>query len=87
MYKVVAEFADMHDNGHIYRVGDTFPHSDMTVSPTRIKELLSTSNRRNMSLIAEVEEMQVEEKLVEDRASQDDEAPKPKRRGRKKESE
>lgn len=53
MYKVIADFADMQDGGHVYHAGDTFPRDGHEVNPSRLSVLLSNSNRLNQPLIAE----------------------------------
>lgn len=54
MYKVVELFTDLQDNGYLYRVGDTFPHSGMTVDEKRLRELSGKDNRRGKPLIEQV---------------------------------
>ena len=73
MYKVIRFFTDLQDKGHAYRVGDTFPREGVEVSPERLKELATSKNKRGVPVIEEVEvEVTTEE------------APKPKRKPRKK---
>lgn len=43
-YKVVNAFADAHDNGHTYNVGDNYPRVGMEVSVSRFEELSTTKN-------------------------------------------
>lgn len=62
-YKVIEAFVDLQDNGHVYHVGDKFPHDDTVVSEIRINALLSKNNRRKMPLIEKIEEVEVEEVL------------------------
>ena len=61
MYKVLAYFTDLQDNGHPYNEGDTFPRFGLTVTENRLKELSTTNNRRGIQLIQFVEQ-EVEEK-------------------------
>lgn len=61
MYKVLAYFTDLQDNGHPYNEGDIFPRFGLTVSEKRLKELSTTNNRRGIQLIQFVEQ-EVEEK-------------------------
>ena len=56
MYKVIQFFTDLQDKGYAYRVGDTYPRGGMTPTKERIAELSSTSNKRGVKLIEEVEE-------------------------------
>ena len=50
-YKVVHKFKDLQDNGHIYKVGDTYPRNDVTVSKDRLNELKTSKNKIGISLI------------------------------------
>lgn len=59
MWRVMVDFADLQDNGHVYHVGDKFPHSG-TVEPGRTAELASSNNRRGFPLIEEVVSSQPE---------------------------
>ena len=56
MYKVLAYFTDLQDNGHPYNEGDTFPRDGLTVTQARLNELSSTRNRRKIKLIELVED-------------------------------
>ena len=62
MYKVISDFADLQDNRHVYKTGDTFPRGGVTVSEERFAELSSDKNKRGFPLIKKVEE---EKKPVE----------------------
>lgn len=53
MYKVIHGFADMKDDGYVYRVGDEFPRLGFSVSDNRIAELLSSTNRLGIPLITQ----------------------------------
>lgn len=55
MYKVIKLFADLHDNNHVYNVGDTFPREGITVTESRIEELAGSNNKQGVPLIAKVE--------------------------------
>lgn len=56
MYKVIKLFADLHDNNHVYNVGDTFPREGITVTEGRIAELAGSNNKQGVPLIAKIEE-------------------------------
>ena len=56
MYKVIKLFADLHDNNHVYNVGDTFPREGITVTEGRIAELAGSNNKQGVPLIAKEEE-------------------------------
>lgn len=56
VYKVIAYFEDLQDNGRPYNVGDVFPVDGNTVTAERLAELASTQNRRHIPLIEEVAE-------------------------------
>ena len=73
-YKVLTRFVDLQDANHLYKAGDTFPRSGLTVSADRIAELSSSSNRRGIPLIEEVQAKVEKTEPVEDA---------PKKRGRK----
>lgn len=61
MYRVVVAFADLNDNKHEYKVGDTFPRNGLKVPDARIEELSTGKNRRGIPLIV-LEESKTEEK-------------------------
>lgn len=63
MYKVLAYFTDLQDNGHPYNEGDIFPRDGLTVTEARLDELSSTRNRRKIKLIELVED-KVEQKYT-----------------------
>jgi hypothetical protein len=50
----------MQDNNFAYNVGDEYPRKDLSVLPSRIKELAGSKNRQGCPLIEEIPE--VEEK-------------------------
>lgn len=54
MYQVIKRFVDICDNGHVYHVGDEYPHHMNSVSMTRINELASDKNALGEPLILEV---------------------------------
>ena len=56
MYKVIKLFADLHDNNHVYNVGDAFPREGITVTEGRIAELAGSNNKQGVPLIAKIEE-------------------------------
>lgn len=56
MYKVIESFADIQDNRHVYKAGDSFPRGGVIVSEERIAELSSDKNRRGKPLIEKAEE-------------------------------
>lgn len=51
MYKVIRAFVDLQDDRFMYNVGDEYPRNGLTVSDSRVKELLSGNNRSGMALI------------------------------------
>ena len=61
MYRVIKHFTDMQDNNFAYQVGDEYPRKNLSVLPSRIKELASSKNRQGQPLIEEISE-KVEEK-------------------------
>lgn len=46
----------MQDNNFVYNVGDEFPRKNLSVLPSRIKELAGSKNRQGVPLIEEVPE-------------------------------
>lgn len=50
-YKVVKDFKDLKDNGHVYRAGDSFPRFGVKVGEDRIAELSTKNNMRKTVLI------------------------------------
>lgn len=52
-YEVIKDFSDSTDNKFVYRAGDTFPRSGLSVSEARIAQLLSGDNMRGVPLIRE----------------------------------
>ena len=95
MYKEIKFFRDLKDNGHVYKVGDTFPRDGVEVSDARLSELSSSRNRQGTPLIERVPEVKAEpepEPIEEDVKSETEaiteevEPEVPKKRGRKKNS-
>ena len=54
MYQVIKRFVDVCDSGHVYHVGDEYPHHMNSVSMTRINELASDKNALAEPLILEI---------------------------------
>ena len=54
MYQVIKRFVDVCDNGHVYHVGDEYPHHMNSVPMTRINELASDKNALGEPLILEI---------------------------------
>lgn len=63
MYKVILDFKDLRDDGHEYKVGDTYPHSGKA-DADRVKHLMTPTSMRG-ALIEEVKEMKKVEKAEE----------------------
>ena len=53
-YKVLKTFVDLQDNNYKYEAGDEYPRLGLEVSLSRIEELSTSKNRRNMPLIEEI---------------------------------
>lgn len=53
MFRVIIPFADMYDNGYIYKVGEEFPRAGTSASKKRLEELSSNRNRRGVALIVD----------------------------------
>ena len=58
MYKVIKHFTDLQDNNFAYDVGDEYPRKDLSVLPSRIKELASDKNRQGVPLIEEIPDIE-----------------------------
>lgn len=54
-YRVVKDFKDLQDDGHIYKAGDKFPRSGRA-KKERIEELSTKDNLRKEIFIEEVDE-------------------------------
>lgn len=54
-YIVLKDFADLQDNKHLYRAGDSFPRTGADVGEERVAELASKRNKCGEALIARVE--------------------------------
>ena len=54
MYRVIAGFADLKDNGYVYRVGDIYPRKGEP-DKERVLELSGHNNKCGMPLIEDVE--------------------------------
>lgn len=66
-YIVLKDFADLQDNKHLYRAGDSFPRAGVDVGEERVAELASKRNKCGEALIArvEVEDASKSEPVVE----------------------
>ena len=58
MYKVIKHFTDLQDNNFAYNVGDEYPRKNLSVLPSRIKELASDKNRQGFPLIEEIPDVE-----------------------------
>ena len=58
MYKVIKHFTDLQDNNFAYNVGDEYPRKDLSVLPSRIKELATDKNRQGVPLIEEIPDVE-----------------------------
>lgn len=71
MYKAIVEFYDLQDKGYKYRVGDSFPRPDFSVSDDRIAELLSNNNKMGKPLLEKVGKTKVEKKETTEVTNED----------------
>lgn len=76
-YESIARWRDLED-GHLYQVGDPFPHDGRGISKERIAELISTQNKAGFAVIKAVE------KPKEEIPKETEDAPKKATRSRKK---
>ena len=58
MYKVIKHFTDLQDNNFAYNVGDEYPRKNLSVLPSRIKELAGSKNRQGCPLIEEIPDVE-----------------------------
>lgn len=72
-YKVIKYFTDMQDNDFEYNEGDVYPRKDLSVLPSRIKELSTTQNRRKEILIVEVPDEEKPKKEKKPKSEKTDE--------------
>ena len=80
MYVAISYFKDMKDNMHPYNPGDIFPREKLSVDEKRIEELSTDKNRRGKPVIKFVEEKAEDPAIV----PEEEAAPKPKKKGKKK---
>lgn len=83
MYKVIHGFADMKDNGYVYRVGDKYPRLGFSVTESRIRELSSNTNRTGIPLIEKTGTRNSVAEVTEANTEQADEVIVKPRRSRK----
>lgn len=57
MYIVLKHFTDLKDKNFEYHAGDEYPRNGLKVSPSRIKELSGSNNKRGIPLIKEIPEL------------------------------
>ena len=58
MYRVIKAFTDLQDNNFAYNVGDEYPRKDLSVLPSRIRELATNKNRQGVPLIEEIPDIE-----------------------------
>ena len=56
MYEVIRAFCDLTDDNRLYQVGDEYPAKGVKPTKTRIKELLTGSNRMGKVYLREIED-------------------------------
>ena len=71
-YRVVRPFTDLQDGNYAYNTGDSFPRDGMTVTMSRINELLSTQNKRGTSLIEAIEDKPIAKAEVKETEASDE---------------
>lgn len=55
-YEVLKYFEDAHDKEHPYNAGDIYPRRGLKPTAERIKELMTSQNRRKEPFIKRIEE-------------------------------
>ncbi len=83
MYKAIADFKDLQDNGYIYRAGDIFPRTGYAPTGKRLADLLSGNNKRGRAVIVAVAESPKEVEETPAEVQTETLAEKKPRRGRK----
>ena len=58
----------MQDNNFAYNVGDEYPRKDLSVLPSRIRELATDKNRQGVPLIEEIPD--IEEKTKKKKSAE-----------------
>ena len=58
MWKVIRDFADLHDNKYVYHAGDIYPRhgAELSIDAERYTELSTNKNRRKAPVIEYVPE-------------------------------
>lgn len=56
MYEVIRAFRDLTDDNRLYQVGDKYPAKGVKPTKTRVKELLTGSNRMGKVYLREIED-------------------------------
>lgn len=51
MFKVIHDFADLLDDGHVYHVGDKYPRDGIDENDARVEELSTSQNKIGVPLI------------------------------------
>ena len=85
-YVVLKDFADLQDNKHFYRTGDSFPRAGAEVSEERVAELASVKNKCGEVLIKAVEKAEISPKNDETEIAEEvvvEEKKQPKKRNKK----
>lgn len=54
MYRVINTFKDLQDDGHVYKVGDTYPRGEDKPTKKRAEELASKHPTHKFAFIEEV---------------------------------
>jgi hypothetical protein len=70
VYKVIKDFADLQDNKHLYRAGDTFPRVGFNVTAERLAELASAKNLTGGALIVGEETAEIAAETKETRKNE-----------------
>lgn len=86
-YRVIKDFADNEDRGHIYRVGNVYPRAGKEVTEKRLEFLASAANLLKSPVIKRVDEpvQEVPAPVAVDPVPEEAVAEKPKpKRSRKK---
>lgn len=68
-YIVIKRWHDLQDNNHQYQPGDIYPRKGLEPTKKRCDELISTSNKRKICLIKEVEDTKGNKKTAKEKTA------------------
>lgn len=61
-YRVIHDFSDLQDNGHVYKAGDVYPYRSTMPDKARIEELSCGANHIGCALIEAYDDAETDPK-------------------------